>query len=123
MRRPRKEAIVMTADMVMTFLAGLLLVALVGIPIVVWLLVLVAGVRRAAARIHDSYADARQTRRRHLESRAAVVAAAEILADVPDPVSPAPRHAAGRWTQTTPLDDQSAEVIAAMVAGAHPRPR
>jgi hypothetical protein len=123
MRRPWKEAIVMTADMVMKALAGLLLVALVGIPIVVWLMVLVAGVRRAAVRIHDSYADARQSRRRHVESRAAVVTAAAVLADVPDQVSPAPWHAAGRWTQSTPLDDQSAEVIAAMVAGAHPRPR
>jgi hypothetical protein len=122
MRRPRKEAIVMTADMVMKALAGLLLVALVGIPIVVWLMVLVAAARRAAMRVRDASAEAHDNRRRHVESQAAVATAAAILADVPNPVLPPHRHVAGRWTQDTPLDDQSAEVIAAMVAGAHQRP-
>jgi hypothetical protein len=123
MRRPRKEAIVMTADMVMTALAGLLLVALVGIPIVVWLMVAAAAVHRAAMRVHDAYADAHENRRRHVDSQAVVATAAAVLADVADPVRPPQRHVAGRWTQSTPLDDQSADVIAAMVAGAHPRPR
>jgi hypothetical protein len=112
----------MTADMVMKTLAGLLLVALVGIPLVVWLLVIVAGIRRAAARVHDSYADAHEDRRRRAESHAAVVAAAAVLADLPDPVRAAPRHVAGRWAHATPLDDQPADVIAATVAGAHQRP-
>jgi hypothetical protein len=122
MRRPRKEAIVMTADMVMKALAGLLLVALVGIPIVVWLLMLVAAVRRAGARVHDAYADARESRRRHVQSQVAVATAASVLAEVPDPLLPPRVSVAGRWTQTTPLDDQPADVIAAMVAGAHQRP-
>jgi hypothetical protein len=113
----------MTADMVMKALAGLLLVALVGIPIVVWLMVVVAMVRRGAMRVHDAFADAHENRRRHVESQAAVATAVAVLAEVPDPVLPPHPHVAGRWTQTTPLDDQSAEVIAAMVAGAHPRPR
>ena len=118
----------MTADMVMKALAGLLLVALVGLPIVVWILVALAAVRRAASRIHDSYADAHENRRRHVESRTVVATAATVLADVPDAVTPdpvaaaAPRHAPGRWTQPGPLDDQPADVIAAMVAGAHQRP-
>ncbi len=112
----------MTADMVMKALAGLLLVALVGIPIVVWLLMLVAAVRRAGARVHDTYADARENRRRHAQAQAAVATASSVLADLPDPVLPPHGHVAGRWTQTTPLDDQPADVIAAMVAGAHQRP-
>jgi hypothetical protein len=113
----------MTADMMMKALAGLLLVGLVGIPLVVWTLAVVAGLRRAAARVRDSYADAREDRRRRVESRAAVATAAEVLADLPDVVaSGGPRHAAGRWTEITPLDDQPADVIAAMVAGAHQRP-
>ncbi len=112
----------MTADTVMKALAGLLLVTLVGIPIVVWLMVIVAGVRRVVGHVRGSYADARG-RRRRTESQAAVATAADVLADVPDPVLPSLRRTAGRWTQTTPLDDQPAEVIAAMVAGTHPRPR
>ena len=113
----------MTADMLMKALAGLLLVTLVGIPVVVWLLVVVAAVRRAAAHLREGYAAARENRRRHAESQAAVATAAAVLAEVPDPVAvPAPA-AVGRWTGATPLDDESAEVIAAMVAGAHPRPR
>jgi hypothetical protein len=112
----------MTADMVMKALAGLLLVTLVGIPTVVWTLVVVAGVRRAAAHVRDAYTDAREDRRRQTESRAAVATAAAVLADLPDPNHPARRHVTGRWTQAAPLDDQPAEVIAAIVAGARPRP-
>ena len=113
----------MTADMVMKALAGLLLVALVGIPLVVWLLVVVAGLRRAAAHVRDSYTDAREDRRRRVESRAVVVTAAGLLADVPDVVAPDVTHqAVGRWTNATPLDDQPADVIAAMVAGTQHRP-
>jgi hypothetical protein len=108
--------------MFMKALAGLLLVTLVGIPVVVWLLVVVAGVRRAAARLHEGYAAAREGRRRHAESQAAVATAAAILADVPDPVAVTAPAPVGRWTHATPLDDESPEVIAAMVAGAHPRP-
>ena len=113
----------MTADMLMKALAGLLLVALVGIPVVVWLLVVVAAVRRGASRLHDGYADARENRRRRTESQAAVATAAAVLADVPDAVAVTPPVHVGRWTRATPLDDESPEVIAAMVAGAHPRPR
>jgi len=112
----------MTADTLMKALAGLLLLMLVGIPVAVWLLVLVAAVRRGASGLRDSYADARENRRRHVESQTAVATASAVLADVPDPV-PVAAHPAGRWTHATPLDDESAEVIAAMVAGAHPRPR
>jgi hypothetical protein len=113
----------MTADTLMKALAGLLLVTLVGIPVVVWLLVVVEALRRAAARIHERYADARENRRRHAESQAAVATAAAVLAEVPDPIGVVAPAAVGRWTRATPLDDESAEVIAAMVAGAHPRPR
>ena len=112
----------MTADMLMKALAGLLLVTLVGIPVVVWLLVLVTALRRAAARLHEGYAEARENRRRDTESQAVVATAAAVLADVPDPVVTKP-SVVGRWTHATPLDDESPEVIAAMVAGAHPRPR
>ena len=113
----------MTADMLMKALAGLLLVTLVGIPVVVWLLLMVAGLRRAAAGLHDRYADARENRRRRTESQAAVAAAAAVLADVPDPVAVVAPAVAGRWTGSTPLDDEPPEVIAALVAGSHPRPR
>ena len=113
----------MTADMLMKALAGLLLVTLVGIPLVVWLMVVVAAVRRAAARFHEGYVDFRENRRRHVESQAAVATAAAVLADVPDPVAVTAPAVVGRWTHATPLDDESPEVIAAMVAGAHPRPR
>ena len=113
----------MTADMLMKALAGLLLVTLVGIPVLVWLLLMVAAVRRAAERLHDGYVVARENRRRHAESHAAVTAAAAVLADLPDPGGPAVARPTGRWTHATPLDDESPEVIAAMVAGAHPRPR
>jgi hypothetical protein len=112
----------MTADTLMKALAGLLLMMLVGIPVAVWVLVLVAAARRGVASARDSYADARENRRRHVASQTAVTTASAFLADVPDPV-PATAHPAGRWTRATPLDDESAEVIAAMVAGAHPRPR
>jgi hypothetical protein len=112
----------MTADTFMKALAGLLLVLLVGIPVVVWVLVLGAAVRRGAVSLRDSYAEARESRRRHVESQSAVATASTVLAALPDPVPPA-AHPAGRWNHATPLDDESAEVIAAMVAGAHPRPR
>jgi len=111
-----------TADTLMKALAGLLLVMLVGILVVVWVLVLVAAVRRGVASARDSYADAREGRRRHVESQTAVATASAVLAEVPDPV-PVVAHPAGRWRNATPLDDESAEVIAAMVAGARPRPR
>ena len=107
--------------------AGLLLVTLVGIPMLVWVLVMIAAARHGVTHLHEAYAEKREDRRRHAESRAAVVTAAAVLADVPDPVTEglplAAPSSTGRWGGTSPLDDESPEVIAAVVAGAHPRRR
>jgi hypothetical protein len=115
------EAIEMTfLEMVMKFLSVGLLVALVGIPLVLWAILVVALVRRVVRDIHERLLDRAYDRRRRTAAHAVVVTASAVLAEVPDTVvatapqvEPAPRHAHAR-VAAVPLDEQPAEVIAAV---------
>jgi hypothetical protein len=122
-------------DVVMKVLSGVLIAALVGLPILMWGFLLVAAMRSGARNVHERVLDAAAERRhraaardaarqsRQREREAAIEAlAAPIAWEAPstdavavgDPTANDTAAAFVPPLEPTPLDDQPAAVIAAV---------
>ncbi len=97
------------SEMVMKMLSGLLLGMLVGVPVLIWLVVLFGLVRRFARDLHERLLDHADERRRRKASRHVWVSVDDVLPGQRQPVSVDHSVLPG-----APLDDQPAAVIAAV---------
>ena len=97
------------SEMVMKILSGLLLGLLVGIPVLIWLVVLVGLVRRVARDLHERLLDHADERRQRTVSHHVWVSVDDVLPGQRQRVSVHHSVLPG-----APLDDQPAAVIAAV---------
>jgi len=75
------------SEMVMKMLSGLLLGMLVGVPVLIWLVVLFGLVRRFARDLHERLLDHADERRRRKASRHVWVSVDDVLPGQRQPVS------------------------------------
>lgn len=97
------------SEMVMKILSGLVIGMLVGIPLLVWVLVMVGLVRRVVRDVHERLLDRADERRRRRASRHVWVSVDDVLPGQRPPVAVDHSVLPG-----APLDDQPAAVIAAV---------
>ena len=97
------------SEMVMKMMAGLLIGMLVGIPLLIWVVVLVGLVRRGVRDVHERLLDRAADRRQSTVSRHVWVSLDDVL-----PAQRQPSALDHSVLPGAPLDDQPAAVIAAV---------
>jgi hypothetical protein len=104
------EAEMTGGEMVMKMLSGLVIGMMVGLPILMWCVLLVVLARRGARNVHERFLDLAADRRQRRVSRHVWVSIDDVLPGqrVPSAVSD---HSV---LPGAPLDDQPAAVIAAV---------
>jgi hypothetical protein len=97
------------SEMVMKMLSGLVLGLLIGIPVLIWIAVLVGLVRRGVRDVHERILDFTEARRQRSVSRHVWVSVDDVL-----PGQRPPTALDHSVLPGAPLDDQPAAVIAAV---------